>query len=121
MSAPVAPTPSSPGPGATSAGEARTSGQPGSPHPAATLSVTAAVPIPAPSRPYVDFPEGTDLDEEALRQIDRQARHIVADGLRDLSAGLRIPAITVTGYGNGPRFTIGSSAVRQAERTGLRR
>ncbi|MCT9084362.1 lonely Cys domain-containing protein [Streptomyces fulvoviolaceus] len=90
--------------------------------PAPTLSVTAAVPVPAPARPHVDFLNmGKDLDGEQLPKIDALAKAIVADGLRDLAAGLGAPQATVTGYGNGPRFAIGSGAVRQARETGLHR
>ncbi|MEU9453146.1 lonely Cys domain-containing protein [Streptomyces sp. NPDC048277] len=119
---PVPRTTSSSAPRSAAGAEVRTSEETRPPHPAAALSVVAAVPVRAPSRPYVDFDEGDkQLDEDRLRQIDELAKEVVAGGLRDLSAGLRVPRITVTGFGNGPRFAIGSSAVTMARWTGKRR
>ncbi|MBO4258418.1 lonely Cys domain-containing protein, partial [Streptomyces griseorubiginosus] len=84
---------------------------------------------PAPVRTSVALPLGRsggrfgrrDVDEVERLQIAGLAEQIVAAGLRDLRAGLRIPQVTVTGYGNGPRFVIGDGAVEHARTAGLRR
>ncbi|MFE9609103.1 lonely Cys domain-containing protein [Streptomyces sp. NPDC006012] len=117
--APVPATTKSPLRSSPPAGDVPTPEAASAQHPAAALAVTAAVPIRIPFRPYVEFTEkDKKLDEAALREIDLHAKRIVATGLRDLSAGLGVPPVTVTGHGNGPRFAIGSGAARQAERTG---
>ncbi|MFE3144375.1 lonely Cys domain-containing protein [Streptomyces scopuliridis] len=87
-----------------------------------SLTVRAAVPVPAAShRPHIDFVDGrTELDEDQREHIAGLARRIVISGVRDLSAGLRVPLTTVTGYGDGSRLAVGSGPAQRIDGAGRR-
>ncbi|MGA5441553.1 lonely Cys domain-containing protein, partial [Streptomyces griseoincarnatus] len=89
-------------------------GRPGGPR-------RTAVPAqPVPRWPHIDFVDGrTDLDQDQLNRIGGLARRIVTAGVRDLSAGLGIPLTTVTGHGDGSRYSVASGPARPARWAGL--
>ncbi|WP_262061194.1 lonely Cys domain-containing protein [Streptomyces sp. STR69] len=60
-----------------------------------------------------------EIGPRERQEIADLAEQIVVAGLRDLKAGLRAPRVTVTGYGNGTRFSIrGRTGRRSARATG---
>ncbi|NEE41248.1 lonely Cys domain-containing protein, partial [Streptomyces sp. SID7982] len=76
-------------------------------------------PVRTADRQDIGFVDGqAQLGEDSQRRIAGMAQRLVGAAARDLSAGLRIPAVKVTGYGDGARIAVGSGPARRTEEAG---
>ncbi|WP_133169141.1 lonely Cys domain-containing protein [Streptomyces sp. MH60] len=81
--------------------------------------VRAAVPVRTAARHDIDFIDGgAQLGEDAQRLVTTMAQRLVGAAVRDLTAGLRIPSLKITGYGDGARIAVGSGPAQRPEGAG---